>query len=714
MCKQSFLILYVVLKLIYIFKKGVRHSFMMKIKNNRILFIATLCAMGSVLFCGSGCVYFNLFYNAESNFNTAYAAHQKLLKANPDSAIILPADIDNGYKKTIEKCNKVFEVYPKDKKWHVKTFFLMGKAYCYDGDYDKAIHVLQQVLQRYPESPLCAEAMSFIGKSYLKKEDLDKAEEILSSAMVKYPALNKNQELDLLLADIAIKREGKSAAIDILEKTYSSLKSVDKKLELIVKIAQIYKDMKLYDKAIIKLDGAPRSYEYPQQMYRIDFLKVSCFVAKGNLDRSLDILVKMLSSKIYVSHIPQMLMIKGEIIEKKGDVDGAMAIYKQIIDIYATSDFVGNAWFGQGRLYQVKKNDLVKAKECYDKAGSLAKDPAIKDLALLRSKAIDFILKSHGASVPDTAKGDSITTTKYKVGELFWLDLDQPDSAFRYYCRAIGDTMHKAMIPKALYAAAWIARYALSDSLKADSLYSLLVKHYPTNEFSRKAQLAKGDTLLVMTNRDSAQEAFHTAEKLYWDAKLPDSAAEAYLGVATQFPKTEFAPKSLYAAAWINDFVLDKNKTAKNIYEQLCDSFPTSSYCAEARVRLKTVADTFAAWRALKKLPPKSDASHGNKTTKIEAGTVADSIKSKQQSVLPDLDTASAVKAATKPGTPAPGPAAPQLPIAGSQTTVPPPYYRRGMRMPPDSNASRSVPATKPDSILPNPVPKVPGEVIGQ
>jgi len=687
---------------------------MMHIKTTIRSFIKILCGLSAVILCGSGCVYFNLFYNAENNFNTAYSAHQKLLKANPDSTIALPADIDNGYKKTIEKCNKVFEVYPKDKKWQSRTFFLMGKAYYYDGDYDKAIHVFQQIEQRFPTDPLCGEAVSYIGKAYLKKEDLDKAEEVLLDVMKKYPMLNNNQELNLLLADIAIKREGNSAAIEMLEKTYATLKATDKKLELIVKIARLYQDMKLYDKAIAKLDAAPRSNEYPQQMFRVDFLKVSCHVAMGNFQRGLNLLVGMLGEKQYVSHVPHMLMKKGEILEQMGNIDGAMAIYKQIIDIYPTSDFVGNAWFEQGRLYQIKKNNLTKAKECYDKAGTLAKDAATKDLALLRSKAIEFILKSHYGSTPDTAKGDTITTIKYKVGELFWLDLDQPDSAFWYYSRATSDTLHKAMIPKALYAAAWIARYSLSDTALADSLYAILIKRYPTNDYSRKAQLAKGDTNVVMTHNDSAQAAFHAAENLYWDAQSPDSAARAYLAVAEQFKKTEYGSKSLYAAAWINDFVLDKNKTAKNIYEVLCDSFPKSSYCAEARVRLKTVADTFAAWRALKKLPVKPGVVGTNKSAKVETGAVADTSKSKQQPSLPEHDTSTAVKAAAPlppaiPVTAAP----PQMPVTTMHGNSQPPYYRRGMP-PPDSNASKAASSVKPDSILPIPAPNAPKEVIGQ
>ena len=106
-----------------------------------------------------------------------------------------------------------------------------------------------------------------------------------------------------------------------------------------------------------------------------------------------------------------------------------------------------------------------------------------------------------------------------------------------------------------------------------------------------------------MTRQDSALDEFHGAERLYWEDNNPDSAAEAYVKVYDDFPETDYGSKSLYAAAWIYDFVLDKNRTAKKLYELLCDSFPKTSYCLEAKPRLKTVADTVAALRAQKKLP---------------------------------------------------------------------------------------------------------------
>ncbi len=52
-----------------------------------------LVPMGVAFLC-AGCLYFNLFYNAQTSFDTSLKAQQALLKNNPDSSIVLPADVE--------------------------------------------------------------------------------------------------------------------------------------------------------------------------------------------------------------------------------------------------------------------------------------------------------------------------------------------------------------------------------------------------------------------------------------------------------------------------------------------------------------------------------------------------------------------------------------------------------------------------------------------
>ncbi len=569
----------------------------------RLFLLRSALPLACVMILCSGCLYFNLFYNAETSFDTAFKAHQKLLKNNPDSALTLPAEIETGYKKTVDKCLKLFEVYPKDKKWHDKALFLMGKADFYLGEYDKTIRICAQLQREFPASPLIPESYLYMGRAQLKKGNLEEAEKTLSIALERYPDLDKRQDVSMLMAEIVVRRQGKSQAVALLEATYKSAKTADRKMELAIKIAQLYRDLKLFDKAIAVLRGCPRERDLTDQLYRMDFLLVLCLGDKGEYVQALDLVNSMLVNKQYYSRFAMLMLRKAGLLESLDRLDPALAVYKQITESANGGDAVGVAWFEMGCVYQTRRIDLKKAKECFDKALLSLKDADLKDAATRRSKALDIILKyGEGKAPPDTAKGEGASGPDFKVGELYWLELDRPDSAYRYFCAAVRDTHHRALVPKALYAAAWIARYSLKDSVRADSLYRLLLSRYPSNLYSKKAQEARGEKITVFTRADSARAAFEEAEEIFLEDNNPDSAAEAYLEVYRRFPDSDFGPKSLYAAAFIYDNVLDKNRTAKGIYEMLCDSFPKSSYCLdEAKPRLKTVADSVAAMKNRRK-----------------------------------------------------------------------------------------------------------------
>ncbi len=517
----------------------------------------------------------------------------------------------------------------------------------------------------------------------MKKGNFDEAEKTFALVLEKYPELNKNQDVTMLQTELTLRREGKARALPALEAAYKSAKTNDRKIELAIKIAQACRDLKLYDKAIGYLRGSPRAKELPDQLYRVDYLLVACMVDKKEYAKALELVDVMLVQKPYYSHASEMLVRKAEILDMMLRTDEAIAIYKQVTESATGGDAVGVAWYDLGFLYQTRKGDLQKAKDCFDKAVGTLKDPDMKDIATRRSKAIDTILSYNKGKLPaDTSKNMQHSSPEFKIGELFWLELNQPDSAFRHYCATACDTHYRAAAPKALYAAAWIARYSLKDTVRADSLYKVLLAGFPSNVYAQKAQEAHGDKVTIFTRRDSARAVFEAAEKIFLDDNQPDSAAEAYQQVFKMFPETEYGPEALYASAWIYDNVLDKNRTAKGLYELLCDSFPKCPYCLdEAKPRLKVVADSLAAMRSRRRFLQAAPAQGASGAAAVApAKSKADSA----QFVVADKDT-SAHAAVPQNGTsgippgssrgmyrgmPPPMPAAGQPPAGAAQSGV--------------------------------------------
>ena len=641
------------------------------------------------------CVYFNVFYNAKVAYEAAYSAHRKLLKNNPDSVITtLPADIQSNYDRAIEKASKVFEEYPKKLKWLDDALFLMGKANYYKGDYEKSLRNFTQLQEDFPASPFVPEAILYKGRAYLLMGSLDRAEQTFSFVLENYPQLNENEEVSLLLVEISLRREGKAMALDLLEKTVAQVKSPEKKIDLIIKIARLSMDLKRYDRAIALLKNCPRNNKFSDKMFLIDCTLIGCYEAKDSLPAAMNLTDKMLNNKVYGSHVPEILLKKASIYTKMGKFDNAIAMYSSIADVYAPAPSatasapsdgktmpavttpaapatsvatstapaktaavstappiaafsasasasgqasVGTALFELGMIYQVHKGDFVKAKEYFTRAISIAQDTAVRASATLRVKSIDSLFAFQALKdTTDTLKGaGKRNAIDFKIGELYWLEMNLPDSALVHFKRLA--LTSDSLRPKALYCASYISLSAREDTVEADSFYSVLLKEYPTNEYAKKAQRERGKKITVHTRLDSAQDAFSAAESLYCDVNDPEAAAVAFQNVYYAFPHCEPGYKALYASAWINDEALSNNKTAYRLYRMLCDSFPKSEICLNsAKPKLKAVSDSLAARKNRRKGPgsikapssakAKSEIAPAQQTSPAKASAESDSL----------------------------------------------------------------------------------------
>jgi tetratricopeptide (TPR) repeat protein len=556
----------------------------------------------------SSCAYYNTFYNAETSFKTARKAHQKFLLTTTDSTARLPGDVISGYERAIEKSQKVLEVYPKDVQWHDDAVYLMARASYYKGDYSAAVRRFRKLQMEFPESEHIPHSHLYLGKTYMADGSLHKAEKAFRLVLERYPALNRNEEVTLLLAELAIRREGKAQAVELLEKTLESVQADDKRMEIIIKISSLYIDLELYEKAISVLEKAPRKKEYHRFLYQIDYNLLVCYMETDRLDEALSLADEMLRKSAYVAYSDDVLLRKGIVLRRTGRIDESIEALESITSGTGDNAIKGEAWFHLGEIYQFDKDNYEKARECYAEAEKLARDEEIRALASQRADALVW-LKNYGRDtlsrvLSQTEQTDSTDTlpspavARYKIGEVYWLHLDEPDSALSHFRRIAEDSSASGEVSgKALFAAAWITRHLKKDTAGSDSLFGLIQERFPGTIYAKRSQVERDEPVTVLTRQDSAWLAFTTAERLYFEDKNATKAVNAYYSVGRHFADIpEVASKSLYAAAWLCDHVLRKDVTARKLYRTLCDSFPESDYCIqEAQPRLRFVEDTLRA-----------------------------------------------------------------------------------------------------------------------
>lgn len=550
------------------------------------------------------CAYLNTFYNAKTAFNKAFKAHMKLKSSVTDTTVELTDEIKTGYERAIKKSTKVLDVYPKRRRWHDEAVFLKAKSTFYLGEYSTAARRFKQFQKEYPNSPYIPESYLFLGKAYLEDNSLQKADETFQFILEKYPKLNKNEEITLLLAQVAIKREGKSQAVRILEESLRSVKSDERKFEIIIKLCDLYIDLGLCKKTIALIKKAPRNKDFQNYLFRIDFYHLTCLKKMAAYAEALALAEKMMKNNQYVKQVPKIFLEKGIIIKAMGRVKEAVEIFREITEGTGANEIKGRAWFQLALIYQFEYGDYEKAKEAYEKVVSLTVDPTMVETANKRitgiNQRLEYLEKigQVDESIPDTVE-DTVAESKsllvYKLGEIFWLNLAEPDSALlRFSSLSSDSTTDSSLVMKSLYARAWILRFIKEDTVTADSLYTLIIERYPATIVAQKAQQDLGVPITVQTREDSARNALIEAERLYFEKSDAVASANAYYKVANTYPDfPEIASNSIYAAAWLCDNVLNKNKKALMLYRKLCDSFPESELCLnEAKPRIQIVEDT--------------------------------------------------------------------------------------------------------------------------
>lgn len=547
-----------------------------------------------------GCsAYFNTFYNAEEAFNSARRPHSKVMKKFPDSLVVTPSpQMEALYDRSIEKSLKMIEVYPKIKKHQPAAHYLMGRSSFYKKDFDISISRMRDLQTEFPESKFVPPSLIYVAKSHIMLDNLAIAEEILLELLENYPQFNKQQEITMLLVEIAMRREGRSHALGLLQTLNLSGMPVEKRLDIILKMVDLNYDLRQYTTALGLLRGAPRSKKHPYLMYRVDRSFYFCYDAMDSLDTALRHLNGMQKNRLYnKEHKNEINFYKAVTLSKMGNISEAIALLTEITrvcgkDAADTVSLCGRAYYELALLYQMNTGEYSLAMEAFEKASKSGDSGA-----MARASARVLALKR----LFELRMGDSTGTVspqaRYSIAELFWLDLQEPDSAYHHYMELSQDNgADSLMRPRTLIMAASVLRNEMGETARSDSLLNIVIDEYPGSELAKRAQLEMDAEITVVTRRDLAERDFLAAEGLMESDMV--EAVKAFYNVFKQYSDMDIAPKSLYAAAWNTDNALQKNRAAMRLYEELCDRYPQSRYCTEgAAPRLAIAKDTLEARR---------------------------------------------------------------------------------------------------------------------
>ncbi|MDP1675380.1 MAG: tetratricopeptide repeat protein [Bacteroidota bacterium] len=179
----------------------------------------------------------------------------------------------------------------------------------------------------------------------------------------------------------------------------------------------------------------------------------------------------------------------------------------------------------------------------------------------------------------------SIIRTKFDLAGLFYLEIQNADSALFWFDNIVKNSPKSEFAPRALYTIAEIYRTEKQKKKSIlDSIYNVIVIQYPNSPYANEARKNIG-MQIVETGKDTVLELFEKAEVLA-DTKKYDQAIMSYKNIADHYPTSLFSAKALFTAGWHYENSLMNNDSAIAVYRRLLVKFPLSQFANNVRSKV--------------------------------------------------------------------------------------------------------------------------------
>jgi len=182
----------------------------------------------------------------------------------------------------------------------------------------------------------------------------------------------------------------------------------------------------------------------------------------------------------------------------------------------------------------------------------------------------------------------SIIRTKFELGGLFYLELQQPDSALVWLNDVVRNYSKNQFAPRALYTIAEIYRTVQFRTEKElEAIYQEIIRDYPESPYANEARKNIGIPIII-AEKDTALTLFESAEILSESPNL-DASIRAFKSIAEKYPSSPIAPKALYSVGWHYENTLKNNDSALAVYKRLIALYPVSTFAAAVRAKVMEV-----------------------------------------------------------------------------------------------------------------------------
>jgi TolA-binding protein len=540
----------------------------------------TLAVVTLVMFTGSGCsVYFNTFFNAKKAFNKAESQREKSKGGKGG---------EGEYRKAIEKSTKVIETYPNS-KYYDDAVRILAVSYFHTGQYSRAERRFRELLTNYPGSEWTNEATLYLAQAKLQLNEIDEANAVFEEIFQKDFGKEYRAEAAVALGKYYFDNEDYDLSQKYFLAVRDSLGDDTQKRQAQMYVADgQYETFKFQDALGSYLQVLGMNPDV-REKYHATYRAALCSYELLRIADGMEYLNTLIEEEQYFDSLPILKLTVGSGLERDDDLAGAEALYQQVIGSTDRQQWIADAYYRLGLIYQFQYDQLGRAKEFYDKSVEASRTGDIGRDAVQRSSDIGKLstyATKHLDSTATQSVIDDAGYMQYLLGELYWFNLGKPDSAIAEMQYLVDSFPTSYVAPKGLVALAQMRRESLEDNRGADSLLRLVLTRYANSDYAQEAIALLG---LTGTAADTgyAELYIRRAERFLVDEKDYDSARANYQYVADHFPDSKYNVNARFAAIWMTETYQSPGDSSVILaYQMFVDSFPGTEFSREAKKRL--------------------------------------------------------------------------------------------------------------------------------
>ena len=554
----------------------------LRIKPRQFILLAVLLTL---TFSVSGCVYYNTFHNAKKAFNEAESARK-----NPGRGRATRGAGAGQYRTAIEKSLKVVENYPNS-KYYDDALYVLGVSYYHTDQLSKAERRFRELLANYPDSKYGSKVTLYLAKAKLELGEEADAMVLFESIFTEDYKRDLKAEAALGLGEFYLEQGDGNRAQEYFRAVRDSLGRDEQKILAQKLIGDAYILDFRFSEALganLQLLGMDPSVD---DRYHALSQAAEASYRLLRIDDGLDYLDQLITDPLYYDSVGVLKLRVAEGYEMREDLNLAENSYQDIAETVANKAVVATAYYRLGLIYQFDLDDLTAAKGYYDKSVETNRGSEAGQLSLQRSSDIGK-LKTFALN-PETISDTTLTQdqidqtayTQYLLGELYWFQLNKPDSAIAEMVFLVDSFPTAYDAPRGLIALSQMYLDYYTDSSASDSLLHTVLTRYPNSDYVPEA-LELLDLKGTAADTGYAERYVHMAEDML-DEKNYDSSIALYRHVAERFPDSRYSLQARFNALWVEDeYLAPGDSSLVFAYQEIVDSFSGTEWAAESRKRL--------------------------------------------------------------------------------------------------------------------------------